>query len=200
MSTPQPPPGWPPPPGYPPPGHPPPVRRGKGLTIAGVILLVLAVAGVVLSIVLGARSVLGSIEGFSRVPAATGGEVTITEPGTIAVYLEPAGVLPGGQAVTVTGPDGDTLAFAAPGGDVRYDFNGRSGVLLGTFEAATAGSYTLAGDPGAGSAQFAAGALVTGGILTLVLGIVGSAVMGLVGLILLIVGLVKLSRSRPPRY
>lgn len=201
MSRPEPPPGW------QPPASGPPTRRGRGLVIAGGVMIALAIIGVVVTLLLGVGGVAGAAASLQRVPAASGGTVRIDEPGTYAVFVEGAtGTALTAADLEVTGPDGQSRPVT-PAGGVTYELEGVDGAQVGTVLLDVAGAYRIepvATARGGGLAIAPEGLVggLVGGILLLVLGILGCVLVGIVGIVLLIVGLVRRSRSRqaPPGW
>lgn len=177
-------------------------------------MLVGVVAGVLL-VVFGFRSILGTVEDYLRVPAATGGAVEIDQPGSYRVFHEGPGLdtVPSplsATSVRATGPDGRTQQLGPPGLEETYSVSGREGRLIGTLTLAEPGTYEItvldSGAPGS-LALGTAGPL--GSLVPILGGVFGGGAVFVTGLALLIVGSVLRANSRrrppsppayPPRY
>ena len=103
--------------------------------------------------------VISSPDDFARVSLPGATAIPITASGKLVVYYEgtakPSLSLLG---VTVLDPSGRPVAVTAYRGDVRYDRAGLVAKAVGSFDAGTAGRYTVsAGAPAEASAKLAVG-------------------------------------------
>jgi hypothetical protein len=101
--------------------------------------------------------------------------------------------------VTVTGPSGQTIPTAPYETDLRFDIGDRVAVAMATFDAPTAGTYTItvAGDEVPAGARVSVGDVVDAGLIANLVG----AIVLLVGtwmIALLMVVVVAVMRSRRP--
>jgi len=186
----------------------------------GTILLwlggLLVLAGIVLGVLLvisGVRSISDRVNGLQRVPLATGGPIEISDPGTYRVYLERADLSPSLnvdsrviviRAVQVRTPSGGLVALQPDPIAETYNFSGHHGRKIGRFRADRPGRYRLVVQEFTGSSrigQLAVGRRgPTGAVATILGGVFGGGAMVVVGIVLLIIGGVRRSRSRrlPP--
>lgn len=196
------------PPAVPPSASSAPVKRkGAGLIITGVVLLVLALVGFI-----GGIAGIASGAGSSISDSLTSPEVNV--PGTVTrslstgtyVVYEASGTSKSSQVttlspsdVTVTGPDG-ALAVGSPVGDETITRGAQYFTGIAAFEVRTAGTYTVeiaAAEPTT--------VILAPGILSTVTSAAGwvalmglAVLLGLIGLVLLIVGIVRRVRSGRP--
>lgn len=195
--TPTNPPTWPPAP----PTAPPDPKRGRGLRVAGLVLLIVSIVGGLSTLGFGLYRAFGSVTDLQRVPASVGGQVNLDSSGVYTIYYEPApGTLtqdPSGPttdlpAVQVIGPDGSVATVTPPDGEFSYSFDDHAGRKIAELTADRPGAYRI--EPVSASAQ--SGELAVGGNLGswLALAFVGPLVavpIFLTGLVLLIVGFVR---------
>jgi hypothetical protein len=203
--------GYPPPPPTAPSGKIP--LRGRVPLRLGIVLLVVGLALVISGGVVGFSAGLGKVDHFTRVRLAQGQATVQLSSGSYVGYYEAPGFDTGGNVVPIVGLQ---LADAATGTPVdvgfygnrsdnkitklTYDYHGHHGAALYQFRIATSGRYTatltrrsadVAADSDLALGSSIANGLAVGGVL---------AVIGLLalvaGIVLLIIGLVKRSRSR----
>jgi hypothetical protein len=199
----------PPPPAVPPSAAPAPAKRkGAGLIITGVVLLVLALVGFIAGVA-GIASGAGSSisDSLTSPEVSVPGTITRTlSPGTYVVY-EASGTSKTSQVttlspsdVTVTGPDGGAVAVGSPVGDETITRGVQRFTGIAAFDVRTAGTYTVeiaAAEPT--TVVLAPGILSTFTSAVAWVALMGLAVLlGLIGLVLLIVGIVRRVRSGRP--
>lgn len=174
-----------------------PKRRGVALTIIGaVLMLVLAPAAAGIGIWQGVSRGMSAVDDQPWVPAA--GKVHLTGAGAQTVLVE--GSYDSGQPLPtcrVTGPAGQPIPVPSGSTRLNLDWGGTVLTRAGTFEAASAGDYTVDCSglrtkvlPSGIADDIARRVLVPIGI-----GVGLGAVAFLLGVILLIVGIVKLVNS-----
>ena len=179
----------------------PPRRTGRGLIISGLVALLVGVLLVIAGIVSTVSAASGLISGFGSPFSTPGSVVRELEASTTYVVYElvpfsGASANLDASQVSVVGPSGP-VDITSPGFDQTFTSDSDDFAAFAQFTTTTAGSYSVVvgGEapsevlvaPGVGS--FAGAGL---GIALIGLG----ALVGLVGLILLIVGLVRRA-SRP---
>jgi hypothetical protein len=187
----------------------PPKPKGKGLIISGAVLLVL---GLVLGIVGIAGTVGAAAKLVSSLGTPTTTPATITKTfdagTTYAVYAEATG----GSGTTedpftsdvtvsdisVTGPGGGSVPVSDISSSITQtvDSNGGTFGAVGTFTPPTTGEYTVNVGGSGASVVVAPDVLSIGKSFALAALIPVGILVGLVGLILLIVGLVRRSSSK----
>ena len=179
---------------------PPGRRPGTTMAIVGGGLLALALLVAAVSGFVGYRTVSGAVaEGINEF-AAPGSTTHAAEAGeSVTIFLEDGTLSPGATrpAATVTGPDG--AAVPTGGANGYLELNGRRFDGLASFTAPATGDYAIAADlPEGDSATLAVGPDLTGligGVFGGLAGVCLAVVLGLTGLVLLIVGLVRRSRG-----
>ncbi len=181
--------------------------RGKGLLTSGIVLLILGLLGVVGGII-GIATSAGSLVKEFGSPQPTPTSITrILDGGTTyAVYEASTGgtgsssdPLTGNvilSDITVTGPAGAVNVNDVGNSTQTYDANGERFGAVATFDPPTTGSYTIAVSTEGSVVVVAPSFTSFGKIAIWVLLILFAVVLGLLGLILLIVGLVKRSKSK----
>ncbi len=189
---------------------PQPVPRGKGAIVSGLVLLLVGVVCVVVGIA-GSVSTVANLFADVGSPRTAPTEFTQTlDAGTTyAVYEQVTsgsgtsgdpylGRVTAGD-VTVTAPDGSSVAVnEAPSYSQTYTNNARTFVVVATFDPPVSGAYDIA------VSTAGATVVVAPSVTSLVrslpwLVLIGLGVLiGLVGLVVLIVGLVRRSSSRRP--
>lgn len=193
----------------------PPKPKGRVALVLGSILLVGGIVVGVALVVSGVVNVSNAVEDYQRVPVPGGGSVEITETGTYHLYYERPPSLVGrddfdASRLAIIAPSGAQLAIVVGSSTTTYDFGERHGRSIGSFRADETGTFrirTVSLD-GEGS-EF--GFEPTGHIavtpdspfrsLGLVLaGVFGGGAMVLGGIISLIVGGVRRSRSKQASY
>jgi len=181
--------------------------RGKGLLTSGIVLLVLGLLGVVAGIIGIAASAGNLVKEFGS-PQSTPTSITRTLDGgtTYAVYEASTGgtgtssdPLTGNvilSDITVTGPAGPVTVNDVGNSTQTYDANGKRFGAVATFDPPTTGSYTIDVSTDGSVVVVAPSFTSLGKIAIWVALILLAVVLGLLGLILLIVGLVKRSKSK----
>lgn len=185
---------------------PAPVQRpGRGLVKAGIISLVAA-------LLLGITSIVGGIaSGASQIDKIKSsesfqlpGERTLSlKPGKYEVY-EPYGPVSDSLApgeLSVTGPSGKVQLYSEFLGPTEITINNKKYVARQSFQADVAGDYTVKGTPTTPTeilvvpdvSQTAAGIVMDVLVWILIGGL--AALLGLLGLVLLIAGLVARNRA-----
>ena len=187
--------------------------KAKG-RVAMVLGGVLVAGGIVLGVVLAVSGVINmadAVEDYQRVPVPGGGTVALTETGTYHLFYERPPSLVGDRSfspsqLAIIGPDGAQLAIVVERTTSTYDFGDRHGRSIGTFRADEPGTYQIRtpqidGQGGEFSFEptghiavtrdspFRSVGLVLGGVF-------GGGAMVLAGIVLLIVGGVRRSRSK----
>ncbi len=189
-----------------------PKRRGLALTIIGALLMFLVAPAVFITgTVLGVK---GGIDIVSKAPLVpSGGSITLQQNEVRDVYAYD-GVSSSDNGVdanttyrsdlpscAITGPDGAKVEFRPPAGNIAWTRDSVRYRSAGSFTATQAGSYQVTcGDhptvvPSADDAQQAANHAVWWIGIALAI----ATVFGVLGLILLIVGIVKLVNSGKER-
>jgi hypothetical protein len=159
--------------------------------VGGAVVVVGMVAGVLWGY-LGFVSLSDDVNGFERVPANGGGEITLARDGGYTIYYESSSGnvvedLPGGQVALVPVGGGEPVELADYGGRLTYDFAGHAGQALFTFEIDRPGRYVVE-STFAARGDLAVGPGVGGRLVRTVVGAVLLAVGGVVaGAIMLIV-------------
>jgi len=185
----------------------PPKPRGKGLVTSGIVLLILGLIGVVggvVGIVISASSLVTEFGSPQTTPTAF--TRTLDGGTTYAVYEASTGgtgstedpltgnVLP--SDITVVGPGGTVPVKDVGTTTQTYDANGKRFGAIATFDPPTTGSYTITVAT-EGSVVVVAPSFTSLGKVAIWGLLIGLGVLlGFVGLILLIVGLVKRSKSK----
>ncbi len=169
----------------------------------GGLLIAAGVIGAVAWFVGGLVGLSDTVDDFERVPFFGGGEVVLDDTGGQVVYVEPGGrAFPSSMRISITGPDGEPIASAPYGGSLTYDFGGRSGAAVATFDAPRPGRYRVAAVEAGSSfaTDLAVGPSFAG---DLVRTIVGAFVIGgvgvIVGVVIIVVTAVRRARARRRR-
>jgi hypothetical protein len=189
--------------------------KGRALLVLGTVLLV---GGIVMGITLAVTGVIDmgrAVDGYQRVPVPGGGSVELDETGTYTLYYEQPPSLVGtsyfsASELAVIDPRGAQLPIVVGNTSSSYDFGDHSGRSIGTFRADVAGTYrirTVESD-GEGSGfsfeptgqiavtqdtQLRSIGLILGGVF-------GGGAMVVTGIVLLIIGGVRRSRSKQAAY
>lgn len=189
-----------------------PKRRGLALTIiGGVLMVVVAPVIFVVATVMGVKDAVNLISNTPVVP--NGGTVTMTAGQTRDIYpyvgtsTSDTGVDSSPTMATtvpdctVTDPTGQDVSISTGGGATTWSRQGGAYQIYGSFTASQAGEYKVTcGNVDAlvpdGHDATNAGKKAAWGIGG---GFIGASVAGLLGLILLIVGIVKLVNSGKER-
>ena len=172
-----------------PPGYPNTDIRPKArwFWIGGGIM----VLGIVGAIAFGILSFIGisnKVDDFARVSPGSD-TVRIDSTGEYVIYAEDGSFF---ASVEVISPDGEPVPTSRYLTGLEYNFNGRSGQAVATFDADDTGRYTVFTDT-----DVAIGTSIAGDLLRTILipfAIVGLAI--LIGLIVIIVTAVKRSGSK----
>ena len=179
------------------------VRPSRLWYWVGGALVVGSVVWLVLNIGVGVYSLNQQIDGLQRVPIPGQGEVTFTEAGDYILYYEGHGASSGSNpafnASLAPAGGGGAVKFGDYGGSLTYDLSGHSGRALGTFHIDKPGTFLLQTDSAEASGQgnVAVGESVSGGIVrTVVVAIVGAAVLFLAGVALLVVVAIRRRSAR----
>lgn len=178
--------------------------RGKGLIIAGSLLML----GAIVLFIVGVVAAVGSVSNtshFARVDAGSSRTIHL-EQGGWTLYFEYLGPndytdaalgLGGAPTITVIAPDGHIVPLQLYLTTATYTVNGRHGVAVQTFHADRSGDYRIeVGDSTIPGARIAVGHSILRGLGAAIGIIVLSGIVGMAGLVLLIVGLVTRSSSR----
>ncbi len=185
-----------------------PKRKGKGAILTGVVLLVaglLAVVGGIIGVASAASSLVSEIGSPSATPTSFNRvlnagttyaiyEVTSSGSGTSGdPYL---GSVRTGD-VTVTGPDGNSVVVREPGLTTQTTQSGSDTFLVvATFDPPTTGTYTVEVSTEGTTVALAPSLTALAGTLRWIGLIVVGVLLGVIGLIVLIVGIVRRSSSR----
>lgn len=179
-------------------------RRGLGALITGLVLMLLVAPLLFVGgLTFAARNVVNIARDAQTV--APGGTLTL-KAGESALVVVDVGPAPNNslsvndtsadatQSCTMTGPAGEATVDSTSGLSANLD--GRHYESAGLFTATDAGTYTLTCS---GPAKVMTGADATGiagrTVAAALIGFVAASVAGLLGLILLIVGIVRMRRS-----
>lgn len=183
---------------YPTPQTAPPPVKPKGMLIAGVVLVVLSIVVFVGPTVWATVSIASTAD---DAPAfETPGTVTTTlEAGEHAIWTNSAYLAP--DEVTITGPTGEVTSTDYTGGEgvASLTRDGTSFSPEVTFDAPTTGSYTVTVDERGPSTDVVVGPpanAFTTAFATVAIAFVASSLIGLIGVILFIIGLVRRSRAK----
>lgn len=169
-------------------------KAGGGLILAGVILLVAAILVAVIGIWMGASGAMDYAESIKPFSAPGETTVEVDEPGDYRIFSE-SGALPSDVAVTVTSPSGTSLELR-PNTSETYGFDNRQGASIYGFRADAPGTYTVTATSEGSTAQLAVGPSImsaAGSLFGILGGVCLGALLGVVGLVLLIIGIVKRS-------
>lgn len=149
------------------------------------------VLGIVGSIAFGIFSFLGisdKVDDFARVSPGSD-TIRIESTGEYVIYAEDGSSF---ATVEVVTPDGEPVSTERYLTGLEYDFNGRSGQAVATFDADDTGRYTITTDT-----DIAIGRSIAGDLIRTVAGPFAIAGLSfLVGLIVIIVTAVKRSGSK----
>jgi hypothetical protein len=187
---------------------PAPKPKGKGLTITGAILMlvgVVLVVGGIIGTVSAAAKLVSELGGASTTPTTITKQLTGGT--TYAVFVEASGGTGttddpftsevSTSDISVTGPDGGTVPIQETGSTTQtLDTNGSTYGALVTFTPPTTGQYTIKVGGSGASVLVAPDVAAIGKSFVAVALIPLGVVVGLIGLILLIVGLVRRSSSK----
>lgn len=185
-----------------------PKLKGKGLSITGALLMVLGAVLVVVGIVgtvSAAAKFVSDLGAVSTTPATITRDLTAGT--TYAVYVEATGGTGtngdpftsdvSASDITVKGPDGSSITVNDMGSSTQtVDNNGSTFGALITFTAPTTGQYTIDVAGSGGRVLVAPDVLAIGKSFALAAFIPVGILVGLLGLVLLIVGLVRRSSSK----
>jgi hypothetical protein len=189
---------------------PQPTPRGRGAIVTGLVVLLVGVAFVIAGVVGSVSSVASLISGLGS-PRTTPTEFTQTlDAGTTyAVYEQATSgagtsgdpyvgrVAPGD--ITVTAPDGSSvLVTEASSFSQTYTNNARTFVVVATFDPPVTGVYRVSVSTEGATVVVAPSITAFGRSLPWVALAGFGVLLGLVGIVVLIVGLVRRSSSRRP--
>lgn len=188
-------------------------QGGVALTIGAILLAVGLIAGGVL-VYRGVRHIADTVNDYQRVPARSGGTVELDDAGTYLLFYERRGMgsieRTGYTPAIITAPDGQTVQLRYDRVEENYTFGGREGRKVGRFEAPIPGTYRitpLSFDsfgaefddmvPNGGDGWFAIGPEgPASGVIAILGGVLGGGALAVLGVILLVVGGVRRSRSK----
>lgn len=181
-----------------------PKRRGIGMLITGLVLMLL-VAPLLFGI--------GAWYGVKHIKDVADSAQTVTQGGTLALDANEKALVmvdvgsgsgssfnvetgTATQACDVTGPDGGALV-ATDTDKITATLNGRRYESAGVFQATGAGDYTIncSGGPTKVITGDKVEGMIGGTFLPVALGFGAATLAGIIGLILTIVGIVKMVRS-----
>jgi hypothetical protein len=164
------------------------------------VLLWLSIGGVIGSIiwaVLGYGGLQDRLADLTRLAVPGRIEVVVAEPQTLTIFYEdptsggPFVVRTSGSATTTTppvvlsvnGPSSEMVTTTAYERDLRFDYDGRLLTAISTFDAVSAGIYTIeaSGNVPTG-ALISSGRVVEAGLVANVVGMVGLFLLSLVGM------------------
>lgn len=147
--------------------------------------------GIVVAIAFGVISFFGiadTVDDFARVSEGSD-TVRIDSTGEYVVYTEDGSFV---ASVEITSPDGEPVSTSRYLTGLEYDFNGRSGRAIATFDADDTGRYTVTT-----STDVAIGRSIAGDLIrTILIPFVVAGIGLLTGLIVIIVTAVKRSGSK----
>ncbi|MFC6237328.1 DUF2510 domain-containing protein [Longivirga aurantiaca] len=183
-------------------GAQPVKRKGKAAIITGIVLIVLALVAGIAGIA-GIASGVGSIASESTEPFAAPNTITVSlESGkTYVVYELEAAAGQGSMQIsdiTVTDPSGATVPVTGMGSFGQgFNEGADSFVAVGEFVTSTTGTYTI--DVTTEGTTFMVGPSLGSfiGLGLSGLAIVLAALLGIAGVIVLIIGLVRRASSKP---
>ncbi|MFK8023292.1 MAG: hypothetical protein AB8G26_04940 [Ilumatobacter sp.] len=161
-----------------------PKKRWIWISVAVMVL------GVVAAIVVGALGIFrvgDTVDRFERVNRGTG-SVEIDSTDSLVIYGEEGERFP---SITIIDPSGDEVRTRIYVGSLTYSFGGRSGQAALTFRPSETGTYAVQTNIDVAIGPSIAGSIV--GAIALPFAIAGISV--LVGLVMLVVVLVRRSRS-----
>lgn len=175
----------------------PPVKRPTPVGAIVMIILggLLMVGGLPVGALTGTALMIPAAIGLADdfVAVSPAGTIEAEAGDTVSLYL--AGGDPTGADCRATGPDGADAAIAPATISSTVESDGLSYELIGTVEAASAGTYTIECDTSTTSTAFAT---IGSPGMTLAAPVIWGAVIGgivsLVGIVLLVIGIVKLVR------
>lgn len=192
-----------PPPGYldpnagygaPPPGAPgtkvatADIRpKARWFWIGGAIMLLGVVASIVFG-VLGFVGIANTVDDFARVSEGSD-TVRIDSTGEYVIYSENGSFF---ASVDVVSPDGDPVETDRYLTELTYEYNGRTGRAVSTFEATDTGRYTITTDSDVAIGKSVAGDLIRAILIPFLIAGLGF----LLGLIVIIVTAVRRSGSK----
>ena len=176
----------------------PPPAKPKGMLIAGIVLVVVSIVAFVGPTVWATTSIASTTD---DAPAfeAPGTLTTTLEAGDHAIWTNSAYIGPGD--VTITGPGGEVTSTDAVGGDATASLS-RDGTSFSpevTFVAPTTGSYTVTFPESSPSTDVVVGppaSAFSTAFATIAIAFLAGSLIGLIGVIVLIVGLVRRSRAK----
>lgn len=169
-------------------------RRPSGRLLAAVAILVAGLVGSVAWGLLTYESLQGRLEALPRTDVPGEATVEVDGPQGLTIFYEDRAseqgfvvrsnristITSSPVELSVTGPSGP-LELARYERDLRFDVDGRVATALATFDAPTAGTYTVhvAGEPSDG-VMVSVGDVVTPGLLASFVGAVALFLVGLV--------------------
>ncbi|RNI25124.1 hypothetical protein [Flexivirga caeni] len=178
-----------------------PRRRGLALTIVGaVLMLILAPAAAGIGIWQGVSHGMSAVNDQPWHAASSSVHVDTTDSQTILVdgTYDDSQALP---ACRITGPDGQQVAVSQGDGRLTIDWGSTALTRVGTFQPTTAGDYTIdcSGLRTKVLDSDIAGDIAHRVLVPIGIGVGGGALVFLVGVVLLIIGIVKLVNSGKER-
>lgn len=184
------------------PGAQAPVKRkGKGAIITGVVLMVVAlIMGIVgvAGIVSAGTSAVSAFASPVLSPAISTNQLEAGKNYIVYQVLDSTSTRIAAADVTVTAPDGSTVGVAdISSSSDTYSSNGDTFVTVASFTAPISGIYATVVEPAGELFVVGPGLSALTGLAVwgLVIGI--ATILGIIGLIVLIVGLVRRSSSKP---
>jgi len=175
-------------------------KKPKGMLITGIVLVVLSIIVFIGGIVWGGVAVATSVSD-SPVFSAPGEVTTTLDAGEHALWTPVSGSFLFADDVTITGPGGEVTGtdYFATSGSVSVTKGNTSYSPEVTFTAPTTGSYTVVVAEGGPATDVLVGppSGIVGDTFVIIAAALGIAsLIGVIGLILFIVGLVKRGRAK----
>ncbi len=182
---------------------PPPTKRKGGIALwVGIALVVLGIAGGIFGLVSGFTNLQHRVDELQRVSLAQGGTLRLTESGTYKVFVErPYSGSSSAPNIAIRTPEGQPVPLQFDSVSETYDVGGRHGRKVGKFYAPAPGRYELSVPEASnnGLGQIAVGRRSPlGALVAMVVGLVAGGAAVVVGIILIIIGAVRRSRSKQP--
>ncbi len=148
----------------------------------------IGVIGAIAYAIVGFVGIADTVGDFERVRPGSG-TVTIESPGEYVVYFEDAS--PNGR-VAMTAPSGEPVLLSTYSNELSYDFDGRNGSAVATFDATETGEYTIETDTAVAIGPSVAGELIRAILVPFAI----AGIAFVLGVIILIVTGVQRSGSK----